>query len=149
MAIFCETQQVKNPLEMRLGYQLRRVSSAIMTALAHNLSALGLTPTEASILLLIERNTALTQSDIGRELGIKRANMVPITAGLEKAGLIIRQAIDGRSFSLAATDEGKRIAAAADQIMEDQEEALFATLSERAGDLMRDGLQQLIAGIPD
>ena len=94
-------------LEGLLGYQLRRASAVMMADLAATLSDLDLRPTEATILLLIGESPGVTQSEIGRILAIKRANMVPLTAGLTAMGLIERGGSDGRSQPLRLTDLGK------------------------------------------
>lgn len=93
---------LENPLEERLGYQLRRASNAMMTELAGRLETLNLRIVEASVLVLIKANPAITQTEIGRSLGIQRANMVPLIAGLMERGLVNRQAADGRSHALSS-----------------------------------------------
>jgi len=79
-----------SPLEGLLGYQLRRASSAVMADFAQGLARVELKPSEASVLLLIENQPHATQSEIGRVLGIKRANMAPLVASLDKPALLER-----------------------------------------------------------
>ena len=62
-----------NPVASRLGYRLRRSSSAMMATLGAALELVGMRPVEATILLTIGANPGCIQSDIGRMLGIKRA----------------------------------------------------------------------------
>lgn len=102
---------IDNPLEALLGYQLRRASAAFLADLAHTLDDLALRPTEASVLLLIERNPGITQSDLGRTLGIKRANMAPLAAMLSARALVDRTRPDRRSQGLQLTDAGEALAA--------------------------------------
>lgn len=108
---------LNNPLEDRFGYQLRRASVIMMADLAARLAKLGLTITEASILVLIKANPGAIQTDLGRALAIKRANMAPLIAELEGRGLVQRQAADGRSHALHVTAGGHEAAAKADAIM--------------------------------
>lgn len=117
-----------NPFEDHLGYLLRRASNAVMGELAQRLEAAGLKISEASILLLIEANPGTTQSELGRALGIKRSNMVPLSAGLLGQGLIERKRTDGRSQGLALTPAGTKACAAARRIMGEQEEHLLKRL---------------------
>lgn len=98
---------VIHPLNNLLGYHLRRASAVMMADLGERLFAVGLRPTEATILLLIEAYPGCIQSDVGRILGIQRANMAPMIASLERAGLIVRSAMDGRSHALNLTEQGE------------------------------------------
>ena len=111
-----------NPLEMRVGYQLRRASVAMMADLSKALEPLGLRTVEASILILIGANGGITQTALGRSLDIQRANMVPLTAGLMARGLVEREAADGRSHALRLTGKGRLLAARIDRIMRQHEQ---------------------------
>ncbi|WP_298952273.1 MarR family transcriptional regulator [uncultured Methylobacterium sp.] len=102
-----------NPMEARLGYQLRRASAALMAGLAEALVPLDLRITEATVLMVLAENRNATQSALGRLLGIKRANMAPLVARLAARGLIDRAPVDRRSHGLHLTPEGERLAAAA------------------------------------
>jgi DNA-binding MarR family transcriptional regulator len=87
------------------------------------LAPLGLKPAEASVLYAVAAAPGLTQSDVGKVLGIQRANMAPLIAGLIQLGLVERDRVDGRSQALRLTAAGAaaRIAAAeANRIHEDR-----------------------------
>lgn len=99
-----------NPLDQLLGYQLRRASQAMMADLEERLTNFGLRITEASVLLVIEANPNITQSEIGRVLSIQRANMAPLTTQLERGGLIQRTAAGGRAQALRLTKAGMALA---------------------------------------
>jgi DNA-binding MarR family transcriptional regulator len=119
---------LENPLEKRLGYQLRRVSNAMMTDLAGRLEPLGLRIVEASVLVLIKANPAITQTEIGRCLGIQRANMVPLIAGLVGKGFLVKSPVDGRSLALSLTDAGDAMRAQVDALMSAHEARFEALL---------------------
>lgn len=121
-------RNLENPFGRHLGYLLRRASNAIISELAQRLDAVGLKVSEASILLLIECNPQITQSDLCRMLGIKRANMVPLTAGLETRKLVTREPVDGRSQGLALTSEGLKVCVQAREVMEEQERLIVERL---------------------
>ena len=121
---------IVNPLETHLGYHLRRVSSVVMARLAERLCEVGLTVTEASVLLLIDRNEGLSQSEIGRVLGIQRANMAPIAATLGQRGLIVRDSSAGRAVRLSTTKVGKAAALRCEALMLDNEALSFAAIGE-------------------
>jgi DNA-binding MarR family transcriptional regulator len=117
-----------DPLKDLPGYALRRASSAAMQKLARTLSELDLRPTEASVLLVIEANPNITQSEIGRMLDIAGANMAPLIGRLEKRELLQRQPVDGRSHGLQLTPRGRALNVRAKKLMQAHEEALLAKI---------------------
>ncbi len=117
-----------DPLKNLPGYALRRASSSMMTAFNNRLSPLGVSSTEASTLLMIKSNTGMTQSDLGRSLGIKRANMAPLIGRLDDKGMISRTPVDGRSQGLALTQAGDELAAAIQKVVDVHEAQLIARL---------------------
>jgi len=115
--------------ETFLGYQLRRLSAAAMADLADALAEEGLSPTLATVLLIIETNPGETQARIGRALSIKRANIAPMIAKLEDEGLIRKSGTDGRSFALYCTAKGTATARRAEKVMRARERKVFGALS--------------------
>lgn len=111
------------------GYVLRRASSAMMSKLAARLSPLGIRQVEATILLVLAQQRKISQSDLCRLLGIKRANMTPLAIRLEEQGLIKRQATDGRSLCLELTERGSLLAGQVQIIIESHEKALIERIS--------------------
>jgi DNA-binding MarR family transcriptional regulator len=80
----------QTPLLHLLGYNLRRASVLFMTDFNELLRPWNLSPTEFTILLLVENNEDLTQAMLCRTLGVKGANMTPMVNHLEKQGFIKR-----------------------------------------------------------
>ena len=117
-----------DPFDELLGYHMRRLSQLVMADLAERMDALGLRPTEASVLFVIAGSPGATQSDIGRMLGIKRANMAPLIAGLEARGLVSRSAVDGRSQALRLTAEGETMRTQARAAVVANEQCSFGAL---------------------
>jgi DNA-binding MarR family transcriptional regulator len=117
-----------------LGYHLRRASVLVMADLTQALEPLGLKPAEASVLFVIAAAGGITQAEIGRILGIQRANMAPIMGNLIKRGLVGRQAVDGRSQALRLTRAGAAMHRQAMEATQEHEQRLFGHLSaqERA-----------------
>ena len=95
-----------DPLEDYPGYALRRASAATMARLARRFAALDLRAAEASVLMVIDANPNITQSEIGRLLDIASANMAPLVSRLADRELVERQPVDGRSHGLALTRYG-------------------------------------------
>lgn len=119
-----------NPLSDKAGYVLRRASSAAVSALTSRLAPLGVRTAEASVLNIIAHNPALTQSELGNQLGIQRANMAPLIARLEDHGWIVREARDRRSQSLALTPAGRTLQAQIWREVERFESELIAAVPE-------------------
>jgi DNA-binding MarR family transcriptional regulator len=95
-----------DPLALFPGYALRRAANATAAQLAARLGAIGLKQVDASVLLFLDANPAITASALGRQLDIQRANMVPLLKRLDDAGLIARNPIDGKSQGLVLTPAG-------------------------------------------
>jgi len=134
-----------NPLSDYPGYLLRRASAWTMAGLAKRLEPLELTPTEASVLTLIASNLGVTQSEIGRMLGIVSANMTPLVARLDQRGLVTRVPVDGRSFGLTPTRRGAALAAQVSDIMREQEKTLIQAVSPKHRAAFQQALIEIIA----
>jgi DNA-binding MarR family transcriptional regulator len=115
-----------------LGYHLRRLSVLVMTDLTQSLSPLDLKPADASVLFMIAANPGVTQSEVGKALGILRANMAPLIGALLKRDLIEREPVDGRSQALTLSSAGRHLYNKAKQVTEEHENRLFGTLSVSA-----------------
>jgi DNA-binding MarR family transcriptional regulator len=128
-----------DPFGSLLGYHLRRASVAVMADLAAALAPLELSPVEASVLFVIGAAGGVTQAEIGRRLGIARANMAPLMARLIQTGLVGREAVDGRSQALTLTPGGRAIHDHARAAARAHEARLFGgfTSAERAKILVR------------
>ena len=118
-----------DPLIRFPGYALRRAANATAAELSARLAALDLRQSDASMLMLVASNPGATSSALGRALGIERANMVPLLKRLEEAGLIEREAIDGKSQGLRLTPAGLRRLAEARKIIEAFEAELLARVA--------------------
>ena len=98
-----------SPLDDMLGYRLRRASMTMMGDVIDALRPLDLSVGEASFLILVGTNPGCRQSDVGRALAIKRANLTPLVSRMKARGLVSDAPIDGRSLSLTLTDEGRAL----------------------------------------
>jgi DNA-binding MarR family transcriptional regulator len=117
-----------DPLRDLPGYALRRASSAAMQKLTRELAPLDLRPSDASVLVIIEANPNITQSEIGRMLEIAGANMAPLVGRLEKRELVERQPVDGRSHGLELTAAGRALCVRARKVMKSHEADLMAKI---------------------
>lgn len=119
---------MRDPLPSYPGYSLRRAANATAADLSARLGTMGLKQVDASVLLLLADNPAVTASALGRQLDIQRANMVPLLKRLEDAGLIARTPIDGKSQGLALTDAGRDTMEQARAIIDGFEADLLARI---------------------
>ena len=117
-----------DPLKNLPGYALRRASAASMQKLARDLTKLDLRPAEASVLMVIESNPNISQSEIGRMLDIAGANMAPLISRLEKRELVDRHPVDGRSHGLRLSAAGRALTLRAKQTMKSHEDDLMAKI---------------------
>lgn len=100
----------RDPLLDFPGYLVRRASMGVLAGLNERLAQFDLRHASFALLQLIAANPGIKQTDAGRALEIKRANMVPLVATLEKRGFLVRKPIDGRSQGIELTGTGKRLA---------------------------------------
>ena len=119
-----------DPLAHQPGYALRRAANAMMGELAARLAPLSLRISDASVLTLVEARKDASSSEIGRTLDIKRANMAPLLARLEVAGLIRRKPIDRKSQAIVLTPAGEDRLAAVQRVIDQFERELLARVPE-------------------
>jgi DNA-binding MarR family transcriptional regulator len=120
------------PFDDLLGYHVRRLSFVVMSDLSESLAPLALKPADASVLMTIAHVPGITQSDLGRALGILRANMTPLVAALMARGLVEREPVDGRSQALRLSTAGRSTCRAAHKVVKDHEARLFGSLTAAA-----------------
>lgn len=91
-----------------LGYQLRLAQRAIFADFADSLGDLEVSPGLFGMLVVIEANPGLKQSQLARAAHLDRSSLVPALDKLEARGLVTRQASehDRRVNGLWLTEEG-------------------------------------------
>lgn len=134
-----------DPLPRYPGYALRRAANAMAAELARRLDAVGLRQVDASVLILIGANPDVTASALGRQLDIQRANMVPLLKGLEDAGYLQRNPLDGKSQGLMLTATGEAAMAQARDLIEAFEAELLARIPRQHRDHLLPALHALWA----
>jgi DNA-binding MarR family transcriptional regulator len=134
-----------DPLMAFPGYALRRASIAVMVELGRRIAGLGLglRPTEATVLVVIEANPGITQSEVGQLLDIARANMAPLTARLFERDLIDRERVDGRSQGLSLSAAGRQLTRKVLQVMSEHEAALLAKIPRAHHEIFVNALHAL------
>jgi len=136
-----------DPLADFPGYALKRASSNMWSVLSKRLGLIGLSVTDATILILVDANLELTQTELCKALDINKANMTPRISKLVNAGLIARRRLgkrqDGRSHFLALTDDGRMKKGEAYAIMESHEAFLRDRIAPEYIDHFVPALRQL------
>jgi len=100
---------LQEPLLGLTGYVLRRASIAALAEFSQRLAPLDLRPIDAALLILLDAAPQVTHSEVAATLGLRRPNLVPVVAGLQKRGLLERTRVDFRSEGLALTQQGGAI----------------------------------------
>ncbi len=122
---------LQEPLLGLTGYVLRRASTATLAELSHRLAPMDLRPIDVALLVLIDAAPEVTHSEAAETLGLRRPNLVPIVAGLEKRGLLERKRIDFRSEGLVLTGNGRSLLERARQVIAAHEAQLIERVPEK------------------
>lgn len=123
----CETC---DPLQAYPGYLMRRASMAVLSDINARLARFSIRHVDFSVLQIIQANPGTNQSEVGRVLEIKRANMVPLIARLEKQGLVSRKPLDGRTQAMRLTARGRTLCKKSQAVVDDCEQALIDSVPE-------------------
>lgn len=93
-----------------LGYHLRRADTFTFQNFGAVLEQDQISPGQLGVLLMVEANPGINQTQAGRALGIDRSTLVSIIDNLESRDLVARtpSPTDRRSHALMLTDAGAR-----------------------------------------
>lgn len=96
-----------------IGYNLRQAQVAVFLDFAATVDGHDITPGQFGVLILIEANPGLNQSQLGVAMGVDRSTVVAVIDRLEARRLVARRPApqDRRSYALELTPEGSRILA--------------------------------------
>jgi len=92
------------------GYFIRRMQVWIFQDFIRTLASVNIRPAQYSVLVVIEANPGLSQSDVAALLDIERARLVHLLDRLEERGLVqrLRSRADRRSHALFLTRAGRK-----------------------------------------
>lgn len=90
------------------GYQLRLAQIAIFRDFAHSLGEFDVTPGLFGVLVIIDANPGLKQSELARAAHLDRSTVVSVIDNLERRNLVERRPAenDRRSNALVLTADG-------------------------------------------
>ena len=95
----------------RPGFLIRRAHQIAVSLFVEEMGALGLTPTQSGILLVLGHRAGLDQISVARLLGLDRSTASMVIAKLVSAGLVARGVDTGdrRRRALTLTPAGRRM----------------------------------------
>jgi DNA-binding MarR family transcriptional regulator len=125
----------------RLGYRLKRATSALRAAMDATLRPHGLTVPQYACLEQLDQRPELSNAELARAVFVTRQSMNVVLRGLIDAGLVARPstADHGRARPARLTDEGRRrLDAARDAVYAVDRRLAGAVPDERLADLLDD-----------
>lgn len=128
-------------------FALRRATSAVTSDFQAKIGTDDIRPAAFAVLVLLDRSPGLRQSQLSPVLGMRRTNLVPLLADLERRGLSERRPVPGdrRAAALYLTDLGREVLARCAAGCAEHE----ARLAERLGDSGRAQLLALLHRLAD
>lgn len=129
-------------LDELIGYNLRRAHGLQKQRFEAAFGTLGIRPVTLSALGTIYEHPDIKQTDLGKRLHIKRANMVPLLAELGARGLVSRRPSesDRRTQLVTLTPAGRKLTA---QLLE-RHDRLEADLMRSLGEKESKQLLELL-----
>jgi DNA-binding MarR family transcriptional regulator len=100
-------------LDVLIGYSLRRAQVAMFLAFHEATRGLEITPPRFTALVIVGANPGISQTTLGRVLGIARSGAMMLTDWMEDRGLAERRQRpeDRRAWGLHLTSRGDRLVA--------------------------------------
>lgn len=123
-------------LDRSLGYHVRRVQLANFRNFARHVKKPKATPTQFTMLVLINANPGMSQVELGAILDMDRATTMTVVDKLESRRWVVRKrsTVDRRKHELHLSAQGRTVLAAMKKAVEEHETAFAAALSQREKD---------------
>ncbi|MFO7277087.1 MAG: MarR family transcriptional regulator [Pseudomonadota bacterium] len=133
-----------------VGFHIRRAANAFMSDFNETFVDTGVRQILLAILFIVDANPGIYQGQVGRALGIRRANMVALATELEERGLIKRKvpATNRRALSLTLTDRGREVVAACLKKVRAHERRLLSGFTNDERALLIDLLARIATRMP-
>lgn len=109
------------------------------------LAPMGLTVQMCGVLIRLAAG-ALSQHELGQQLGIDRTTVVELIDDLERKGVVERRRnpVDRRSYLLTLTPKGRTFQKRATRVFDSAADDFFAPLAPAEREAMRDMLRRMI-----
>lgn len=120
-------------LDGLVGFQVRQAQLRVFNHFRKTVGTTGVTPGQAGILILIRNNPGISQAALARAIGVERATLGQIIAGMEDNSWVVRQPshTDKRSFALSLSASGREFLANVLEKIAVHEQAMTAHMSAR------------------
>jgi len=147
-----KTSAKKNPTKLDfgvlpglLGYQLRMAQIALFRDFSVGLGEHDVTPGLFGVLVVIEANPDLKQSDLARAAHLDRSTVVTVIDNLERRGLVERRAAlhDRRSNAIRLTADGTALLRKLKRQVSQHEKRLLQNFSDVERELFFTLLQKV------
>lgn len=115
-----------------IGYQLRLAQIAIFRDFAATLGEFDITPGLFGVLVIIDTNPGLKQTELAKATHLDRSTVVSVIDNLERRTLVERRAAvsDRRSNSLHLTAEGRTLLKKLKKLVAEHEQRIKEHLSD-------------------
>jgi DNA-binding MarR family transcriptional regulator len=132
-------------LPTQLGMLLRVAHARAARTANEALRPLGLEGRHLGVLLVLDRQGPLSQTQIGERLGADKSAMGRTVDDLERLGAAVRRAdpADRRARQVSLTADGERLGAEAKQVAARTADGIFHQLSESEQIALRDLLTRV------
>lgn len=116
-----------------VGFHLRQAQIAVFRDFVESMRPLDMTPGLFAVLVLVEANPGVKQSDLARAVHLDRSTVVSVLDNLERRGLVARHAAthDRRSNALRLTTAGSALLRRLKQRVARHEKRLTQGFDER------------------
>ena len=122
------------------GHLLRRAQQYAFDVYAKEVGASGLTPRQFAVLLTVDQNEGLSQTDLVRLTGIDRSTLADMISRMLKKDLLRRRRTDddARANSVSITSSGKRaLGAVLSRVRKAEDKVLAPLPSGRRSDFLK------------
>lgn len=129
-----------------LGYQLRQAQTASFRELSAPFRELNITPGEFSLMTIFKLNPGIRQTDLLRIYQLDKSTMSVAVKRLVGRGLVCQdQKPDDRRFhALSLTLRGRKLLAAATELVDAQERLMEKALAGIDRDLVMEALRRIV-----
>jgi DNA-binding MarR family transcriptional regulator len=130
-----------------LGYLLGRVRSTMLNMVTQQtVTSLGISATQASIILMLASGRSLVAADLAREYGIDASAVTRLVDRLENRGLLVRvrSNADRRMVKLALTAQGMVVAERIPEIFVGVQDVLLARFTPEETGFLKSMLRRIM-----
>lgn len=96
-----------------VGFHLRKAQEAAFAAFKNRVGGFDVRVGHFAALVLIDENTGINQTDLGKAMGRDKSSLTPVLDDLTQRGLVVRQrsSRDRRRYGLSLSAQGRELCA--------------------------------------